>query len=245
MRLVHIPLGVGPAQRVHPLAVLDGESVAVVCGIQLPHPCHVTYVAQIQGRRLARVARHHRRRSPRVGHAGRHAVYTVAARGVTQQIHLVGVHVQFRHSRTYRHVEKSVDMRTQPHVPVVHRSARHEIDSLGGSVQHLLVLPLAVVHLGGHIAAAVQRYVEAAAVGRLLAENLVPEFHARVVANQFAILPHGAALLPNALPTLRPRLRSQGCGLALRQAAIRASRKEARNDRRGGANRYKQSVHSR
>ena len=157
-----ISFGIGPLQVIHPAAIFSGQRIAVIGTVLTSHPYHVTYIAQIHGRRLSRVSRHHRRRSPMVRQTRRHAVDTVAAGRVTHQIDLVEIDILHHNRHTDNHLEECIDMRPQPHVPIVHRRTWNHIYTLGRPVQTFLVLPLLVVHLGRDVAAAVQRDVEAA-----------------------------------------------------------------------------------
>ena len=179
--LVHISRRVGSMQTVHHGTLLGSQTVAVVGAIVLTHPYHEGHIAQVQLRSLTGMTCHHRGRGPPVGHTRSHTPHAVTACRIAKQINLVGADTHLRHRGSNELLEESVHLRSEPHVPVVERSARSHIHSLLGSVQNNLVAPLLVIHRRRRTASPMHRYIQTAPVGRLLSEHFIHYRHAQRV----------------------------------------------------------------
>ena len=176
-----ITLGVGALQRVHLEAALGIELVAVVGSIVAATPDHERRVAKVHQRDIAGMPCHHRSCCPRVGHAWGHAPDTVATGRIAHDVDLVWIHVEPCHAHLDELFVEAVERLLAPHVPVVVGRTRSHVNTLRRTVEALLVAPLLVVHQRMGVAAAVQRYPQAASVAGFLAIDGFPDGHFQAV----------------------------------------------------------------
>ncbi len=187
--LVEVAVGVGCMQGVELQAALGAFAIAVVGGIEGATPHHEGSVAKVEQGDIAWMSCHHGGSCPSVCHAGRHTPHAITPCGVADEIDFVGVDIEVGNAHLDEGGIESVEVGLEPHVPVVVRGSGCEIDAVLGFVKLFLVLPLAVVELGGCIAASMQGDEEAVAIGRLGAVGGVPERHDLAANNQVTVLP--------------------------------------------------------
>ena len=191
---MHIALGVGLLKRVHLQSAQPVFLVAVVGAVERPAPYHKGRVAQVLQPHVARMSGHHGGSRPRIGHARCHAPHTVSACRIAHDIHFVGVHPLEGHRHLYKRAVEVVESGFEPHVPVVVGCPGRDVYGMVGSVESFLVVPLLVVELRGCVAAAMERDIEAVAVGGTAAEQLYMEGHGAPADGKVAAVPHGAPL---------------------------------------------------
>ena len=187
--LVEVTIGIGLMKGVEFHTSLGAFLVAVVGGIEGAAPHHEGGVAKIEEGDIAWMTCHHGGSRPSVSHTGSHSPHTIAACGVANQIDFIGVHIKVCHTHLDEGGVELVEVWLEPHIPVIVRGAGCKIDAVLGFVKLFLVLPLAVVELGGSVAASMQGDEEAVAVGRFCAVGGVPERHDLGADNEVTVLP--------------------------------------------------------
>lgn len=186
---VDVSVGVLGLEGVEFHASLSTFAVAVVGIIEGTTPHHEGGVAKIEQGNIARVSCHHGCSCPCVCHARCHAPHTVASCGVTDEIDFIRVDIEVGYAHLDECGIERVEVGFEPHVPVVVGGTGNEIDAVDGLIEPFLVLPLAVVELGGCIASSVQGDEEAVTIGGFGAESGVPEGHDFAADDEVLVLP--------------------------------------------------------
>ena len=186
---VEIAVGVLGVEGVEFQASQGAFSITVVGGIKGTAPHHEGSIAEVEKGYITRVSCHHGCSCPCVCHAGCHAPHTVAACGVADEIDFVGVDIEVGDAHLNEGGVERIEVGFEPHVPIVVGGTGNKINAVLGLVEHFLILPLAVVELGGCIAASVQGDEEAVTIGRFLTESGVPERHGLAIDGESVVLP--------------------------------------------------------
>lgn len=189
MGFVDVALGVLGVEEVEFHTSLSTFAVAVVGVIEGTAPHHEGGVAEVEQGNIAGVSCHHGCSCPCVCHAGCHAPHTVASCGVSDEIYFVGVDIEVGYAHLDEGGIEGIEVGLEPHVPVIIGGTGNKVDAVDGLIELLLVLPLAVVELGGCIPSSVQGDEEAVTIGRFGAESGVPEGHDFAADDEVLVLP--------------------------------------------------------
>ena len=194
-RFVNIPFRVGSVQRIHHHSFLGSQSIPVISRIPFPHPNHERDVTQINLRSLTGMPCHHGSGSPTIRHTGSHTPHAVTPCRITQQIHLIRVHVHHHDRRPDQLVEKLVQPRLKPHIPIIPRRPGCHVHTLRRLIQLNLILPLLRIHSLRGASPAMHGNIKTPPVCRFHPEHLIIKRHPQPLPTKTFPSPHSLVFL--------------------------------------------------